>query len=130
MRLKKHEFTMNCPAIATFQHRPLSLHRPLNVPKGGSDGRFKAKEKYRRMFEIQKSGDKTSSGEICLDIKTHASPKVGQDQVSEGVRVLCWHAAPVAYVLLQPFGLNSEVLNRFSSRKLVAYHFYCPRFDI
>ena len=33
------------------------------------------------MFEIQKSGDKTSSGEIGLDIRTHASPKVGQDQV-------------------------------------------------
>ena len=46
------------------------------------------------MFEIQKSGDKTSSGEIGLDIRTHASPKVGQDQVSGGVSVLCWHAAP------------------------------------
>ena len=34
------------------------------------------------MFEIQRSGDKTSSGEIGLDIRTHASPKVGQDQVS------------------------------------------------
>ena len=45
----------------------------------------KAKEKYRGMFEIQKSGDKTSSGEIGLDIRTHASPKVGQDQVSGGV---------------------------------------------
>ena len=58
-----------------------------------------AKEKYRGMFEIQKSGDKTSSGEIGLDIRTHASPKVGQDQVSGGVSVLCWHAAPIAYVL-------------------------------
>ena len=56
-----------------------------------------AKEKYRGVFEIQKSGDKTSSGEIGLDIRTHASPKVGQDQVSGGVSVLCWHAAPVAY---------------------------------
>ena len=34
-----------------------------------------AKEKYRGMFQIQKSGDKTSSGEIGLDIRTHASPK-------------------------------------------------------
>ena len=51
------------------------------------------------MFEIQKSGDKTSSGKIGLDIRTYASPKVGQDQVSGGVSVLCWHAAPVAYVL-------------------------------
>ena len=44
--------------------------------------KHKAKEKYRGVFEIQKSGDKTSSGEIGLDIRTHASPKVGQDQVS------------------------------------------------
>ena len=58
-----------------------------------------AKEKYRGMFEIQKSVDKPSSGEIGLDITTHASPKVGQDQVSGGVSVLCWHATTVAYVL-------------------------------
>ena len=63
---------------------------------------IKQKEKYRGVFEIQKSGDKTSSGEIGLDIRTHASPKVGQDQVSGGVSVLCWHAAPVAYVLWKP----------------------------
>ena len=42
------------------------------------------------MFETQKYGNKTSSGEIGLDLKTHASPKVGQDQVSGGVSVLCW----------------------------------------
>ena len=45
------------------------------------------------MLEIEKSGDKTSSGEIGLDIRTHASPNVGHDQVSGGVSVLCWHAA-------------------------------------
>ena len=61
-----------------------------------------AKEKYRGVFEIQRSGDKTSSGEFGLDIRTYASPKVGQDQVSGGVSVLCWHAAPVAYVLWKP----------------------------
>ena len=59
---------------------------------------FNAKEKYRGMFEIQKSGDKTSSE----DIRTHASPKVGQDEVYGGVIVLCWHAAPVAYALWKP----------------------------
>ena len=63
---------------------------------------LKAKEKYRGVFEIQRSGDKTSPGEIGLDIRTHASPKVGQDQVSGGVSVLCWHAAPVAYDLWKP----------------------------
>ena len=44
-------------------------------------------------------GNKTSSGEIGLNIRTLASPKVGQDQVSGGVSVLCWHASPVANVL-------------------------------
>ena len=68
-----------------------------------------AKEKYRGMFEIQNSGDKTSSGEIGLDIRTHASPKVGQDQVSGGVSVLCWHAAPVAYVLWKPCTIREKV---------------------
>ena len=57
---------------------------------------YKAKEKYRGMFEIQKSGDKTSSEEIGLEIRTHASPKMGQDQVSGGVSVPCRHATPVA----------------------------------
>ena len=48
---------------------------------------LKAKEKYLGVFEIQRSGDKTNSGKIGLDIRTHASPKVGQDQVSGGVSV-------------------------------------------
>ena len=34
---------------------------------------FVSKKKYRGVFEIQKSGDKTSSGEIGLDIRTHAT---------------------------------------------------------
>ena len=34
------------------------------------------------MFETQNSGNKTSSGEIGLNIRTHARLKVGQDQVS------------------------------------------------
>ena len=45
------------------------------------------------MFETQKSRNKTSSGDIGLNIRTLASPKVGQDQVSGGVSVLwkyCW----------------------------------------
>ena len=40
----------------------------------------KAIQKYRGMFETQKSVNKTSSGEIGLNIRTLASPKVGQDQ--------------------------------------------------
>ena len=63
---------------------------------------YQAKEKYRGVFEIQKSGDKTSSGEIGLDIRTHASPKVGQDQVSGEVSIPCRHATSVADALWKP----------------------------
>ena len=56
--------------------------------------KYKGKSEVPRDVRNRKSGDKTSSGEIGLDIKTHASPKVGQDQVPGGVSVLCWHAAP------------------------------------
>ena len=72
------------------------------------------KEKYRGMFEIQKSGDKTSSGEIGLDMRTHESPKVGQDKVYGGVSVLCWHAAPVSYVLWKPYTIREKV--KFSNK--------------
>ena len=68
-----------------------------------------AKEKYRGVVEIQRSGDKTSPGKIGLDIRTHASPKVGQDQVSGGVSVLCWHAAPIEYVLWKPCTIRLKV---------------------
>ena len=51
------------------------------------------------MFETQKSGNTTSSGEIGLNIRTHPSTKVGQDQLSGGVSVLYWHAVPVANVI-------------------------------
>ena len=55
----------------------------------------KQKQKYRGMMETQKSRNKTSSGDIGLNIRTLASPKVGQDQVSGGVSVLCWHGKTV-----------------------------------
>ena len=63
---------------------------------------YAQKEKYRGIFESQKSGNKTSSGQIGLDIRTHASPEVGQDQVSGGVSFFCCHVAPVAYIILEP----------------------------
>ena len=49
---------------------------------------------------------KTSSGEIGLNNRTLASPKVGQDQVSDGVSVFCWHAVPVANVLWKPLAIR------------------------
>ena len=41
---------------------------------------LQAKEKYRGVFEIQKSGDKTSSGEIGLDIRSKI------EKVPRGIR--------------------------------------------
>ena len=61
---------------------------------------FKQKQKYRGMFETRKSGNKTSSGEIGLNIRTLASPKVGQDQVSGGVSVLYWQV--IAFPICRP----------------------------
>ena len=61
-----------------------------------------SKREVPRDVRNSKSGDKTSSGEIGLDIITHASHKVGQDQVSGGVRVPCRHATPVADALWKP----------------------------
>ena len=40
----------------------------------------KKKQKYRGMFETQNSGNKISSGEIGLNIRTLASPEVGKSQ--------------------------------------------------
>ena len=54
----------------------------------GNKERIEAKQKYRGIFEIQTSGNhgnKTSSGDIGLIIRTLASIKVGQDQMSAGV---------------------------------------------
>ena len=59
------------------------------------------------MYETQKSGNKTKSGEIVLNIRTLASPKVGQDQVSGGVSVPCRHATPVADALWKPIFINN-----------------------
>ena len=53
-----------------------------------------------------KSANKTSTGDTHLDIRTHSSPKVGQNQVSGGVSVLCWHAAPVANVEWKPLAMR------------------------
>ena len=44
----------------------------------------------------------TSSGMNGLNIGTNANPKMGQDQVSGVVSVLCRLAAPVAIALWKP----------------------------
>ena len=72
------------------------------------------------MFETHKSGNKTSSGDIGPDIRTHASPKVGQDQLPGGVSVLCWHAAPVADDLRKPMFSNNVKVGKKSSRGKVS----------
>ena len=73
-------------------------------------------QKYRGMFETHKSGNNTSSGEIGLDIRTHASPKVGQDQVSGGVSVPFRHATPVADALSKSIFSNNVKFGKKSSQ--------------
>ena len=63
---------------------------------------LKQKRSTEGCSKLKKSENKTSLGEIGLDMRTHASPKVGQDQVSGGVSVLCWHATPVVNILWKP----------------------------
>ena len=46
--------------------------------------------------------NKRRSGEIGLNIRILANPKVGQDQVSAGVSVPRWHATPVAGAIWKP----------------------------
>ena len=72
------------------------------------------------MFETQKSGNKTSSGEIGLDIRPHASPKAGQDQVSGGVSVPYRLATPVADALWKPVFSNNVRFGKKSSQGKVS----------
>ena len=44
-----------------------------------------------------------------LVIRTPASPDMGQEQVSRGASVLCWHAVPVANVLWKPIAIRLKV---------------------
>ena len=48
---------------------------------------IQVKLKYRGLLGTQKSENKTCSGEIGLNVITHASPKVGKGKVSGGVSV-------------------------------------------
>ena len=94
MQIKMKKITCNAACEKNCDARFFFLHG------------VKQKQKYRGMFETQKSRNKTSSGDIGLNIRTLASPKVGQDQVSGEVSVLCWHAAPVAIVLWKPLAIG------------------------
>ena len=67
------------------------------------------------------SGNKTNS-EWLVSILEHLQvPKIGQDQVSGEVSVLCWHAAPVSNVLWKPFAVryNSNSIIRSVKRSKI-----------
>ena len=67
------------------------------------------------MFETQKSGNKTSSGEIGLEIRTHAVLKCDRTRCPEDVSVPCRHATPVAGALWKPiFGEMSDTVKMLS----------------
>ena len=69
------------------------------------------------------SQDPVRSLPFSLNIWTLVSPKLGQDQVSWGVSVLCWHAAPIANILwnLSQLGKNSVI----RSRSVIGSQIWC-----
>ena len=61
------------------------------------------------MLELKSPETKQVQEKIGLSIRTLASPKVGQDQVSGGVSVPSRHATPIADALWKPiFGEMSD----------------------
>ena len=66
------------------------------------------------MFETQKVRDMTSSGKNGLIIRNNFKSQMGQGQVSGGVSVLCWLAAPDAmfYGNLPKFGNKVKIGNK------------------
>ena len=81
-----------------------------NVKYKRTDALSLCKSKNRSTERCSKlKNPETSSGEVGLNIRTLASPKVGQDHVSGGVSIPCRHATPVADILRKPiFGEMSD----------------------
>ena len=80
----RFECLLSLSSSSHYVHNPyLAAQQVVKLtPDGGVIFRMsmeplKAKEKYRGVFEIQKSGDKTSSGEIGLDIRKTCKSQSG-----------------------------------------------------
>ena len=63
------------------------------------------------MFETQKSGNNASSGEIGINIRTLASPKVGQDPEEYASSVGMPHPLQMFYGNLGQLG-KVQIINR------------------
>ena len=64
----------------------VQLYRNVTIVLISSENSMKlrkTKQKYRGMFETQKSGNKTSSGEIGLDIENMQVPKSDRTRCPE-----------------------------------------------
>ena len=68
-----------------------------------------------------KLGNKIKLGEIGLNIRTHASPRIGQDHVLGGVSVPCQHAKPAADALCKPIFRNIFKIENKSSVDKMSY---------
>ena len=74
----------------------------------------KQKQKYRGMFETQKSRNKTSSGDIGLNIRTLVRPKVGQDQVKIFGRKFEWfYTLTYQFSIYSAYSLHGFQYNNF-----------------
>ena len=69
------------------------LFKDVSVDRGICDifshSLDRSKLEVLRDVRSSKSGNNISFSEIGLNMRTHTSPKLGQDQVSGGVNVLC-----------------------------------------
>ena len=72
------------------------------------------------MFETKKSENKTRSGEIGLNIRTLASPNVGQDQCPEELAssVGMLHPLQMFYGNLLQLGKKSNLVKRLISNRV------------
>ena len=68
----------------------------------------------------------TSSGKNGLNIRPKCKSQMGQDQVSGGVSVLCWLAAPVEYTAIRPLGYQNHE-NPPQALGFTLHDFYTPR---
>ena len=80
-------------------------------------GMFKQNRSTEGCPKLKRSVDMKCSGKNGLNIRTNASPKWGQDQVSGEISVLCWLAPPVAmfYGNLQNSVIRSKSVLKSSS---------------
>ena len=76
-----------------------------------------SKREVPRDVQNSKIWKQESLKETGLNIRTYASSKVRQNQVSGGVSVFCWHNATVANVLWKPHAKLGKKMSNGNKKK-------------